>query len=277
MMLRATRPGTLPGLSDVSFGTVKLPPGRLVTPQPAFEAGRFSASERTPALWVTEERVADMRPLWGEVASSFAQHGLWPLVLESLDDEHDDRPWLAGELRPSRSSSPDDHDAGRVLEEQWLRVVPSAKETPAAFERLKPFGRTFPGLSPATVGAGGLAVLAAIAGPRKGRLGLVPVLRPADVPSALGWYGPVNHYEDMGKLSAVLRSWEERFGAYVIGMGFDTLTLAVQRPVKTLDHAVKIAAEHLAMCPDNVYQGAGSIIAYAKTLVDKYTWNFWWD
>ena len=275
MILRASRPGRLPGPSGASLGQATLPQGVLVAPNPDFASKPAS----TPVLWVTEERVPKLGRPWREVASSFEQHGLWPLVLESLNDaNYDGRPWLAGELDTSKSSSPDQHDAARVLEQHWLQVVPVAEEEPAAFEPLKPFGRTFPGLAPAvTKGVRDHSALEAVVAGMKGRLGLVSVVRPADAPAALGWSGPVNHYEDMGKLSAVLRSWEDRFRAYLVGIGFDTLTLAVQRPVRSPDHARAIAAEHFAMCSDNVHQGAGSIERYAKSLVGQRIWRFWWD
>ena len=38
-----------------------------------------------------------------------------------------------------------------------------------------------------------------------------------------------------------------------------------------------IAAEHFAMCSDNVYQGSGTIADYASELVDRHAWGFWWD
>jgi hypothetical protein len=93
----------------------------------------------------------------------------------------------------------------------------------------------------------------------------------------VGWMGPVNMMSDMGPISAVLRSWEERFDAVVVGIGFATLTLHVHRPPTSLHAAERIAAEHLALCPDNIFQGAGSIKAYAQGLVDAERWDFWWD
>jgi hypothetical protein len=110
-----------------------------------------------------------------------------------------------------------------------------------------------------------------------GRVGLVPAVRPADAPATLGWMGPVNHCGDMGLLSAALRSWEDRFGAVLVGLGFDTMTLAVSRPPRDEKSALAIAAEHFAMCPDNVHHGAGSIEAYAADLVAQAAWTFWWD
>jgi len=48
------------------------------------------------------------------------------------------------------------------------------------------------------------------------RIGLVAAERPADVPLVIGWEGPVNWGDFLLPLTAVLRSWEDRFGARVI-------------------------------------------------------------
>ena len=77
------------------------------------------------------------------------------------------------------------------------------------------------------------------------------------------------------------RGWAGRtrtaFDAYLVGLGFDTVTLIVGRPPADLEAANGIAAEHLAFCPDNIFQGVGSIQEYAPMLVDAHRWDFWWD
>jgi Domain of unknown function (DUF4253) len=75
----------------------------------------------------------------------------------------------------------------------------------------------------------------------------------------------------------VLRSWEERFGARVVAVGFDTLDLSVAAPPTTADQALGIAAEHHAFCPDNVWQGSGDFAEYAGCLINADNWSFWWD
>jgi hypothetical protein len=275
MDLRADRPGSLPSTPDAIVGGAKLPRGRLIVPDPSFTSGAATDA----VLWTTEKHVASLAPLWRRIAERFSEHGLWPLGLESLSGA-DDRPWLVGELDPAGSTSPDEYEAASVLEEEWAGGVPVAEEEPEAFEPLAPFGAEFPGLSPASEIAPdwqSLDVLEMAVGGIEGRLGLVAVARPADVPATLGWSGPVNYHSDMGRLSAVLRSSEERFGAFLVGLGFDTMTLAVQGPPRTMEHAVAIAAEHFALCSDNIHQGAGSIEEYASALVDQRVWSFWWD
>ncbi len=141
-----------------------------------------------------------------------------------------------------------------------------------------PFGREFPGLAIVKRAPNDdvvdLVARAVSAEPR--RLGLVRVERPADVVAAVGWEGALN-YTDARSLSTVLRSWEDRFGAVVVGLGFDVMTLAVRRPPATDDEALRVAAELYAFCPDQVQQGTDSIAAYAKLLKDQVRWDFWWD
>lgn len=110
-----------------------------------------------------------------------------------------------------------------------------------------PFGDAFPGLLPRRLVDQAHAVrhAAALAPPWPvGDLVVVPVDRPADIPAAIGWRGMINSRDDVVGLSAVLRSWEERFGALLIGMSLSTLELAVAEPPITVQESLHVAAEH---------------------------------
>ncbi|MCW2892930.1 MAG: hypothetical protein JWO75_2419 [Actinomycetia bacterium] len=78
-------------------------------------------------------------------------------------------------------------------------------------------------------------------------------------------------------LTVVLRSWEERFGATVMHVGFDQLDLLLEGPVRSEQEALAVAAEHFAFCSDNVDQGVVSIREYAEELPGAARWSFWWD
>jgi hypothetical protein len=65
----------------------------------------------------------------------------------------------------------------------------------------------------------------------------------ADAPAAIGWEGPLNRGDSLLPLTAVLRSWEDRFGARIIDVDFDDLRLLVERPPRTLEAAQRVAAE----------------------------------
>ncbi|MFD1531905.1 DUF4253 domain-containing protein [Pseudonocardia aurantiaca] len=111
---------------------------------------------------------------------------------------------------------------------------------------------------------------------------VVPVSRPADIPTALGWMGMINARDDVVELSAVLRSWEERFGALLTGMSSSTVELAVGEPPVTEQECLRVAAEHIAFCRDafETYTGqmyTDSLPEYAARLRGEPRWRFWWD
>jgi hypothetical protein len=107
-------------------------------------------------------------------------------------------------------------------------------------------------------------------------LGLVPAARGADALTLMGWDGPCNHTNHTQEISAVLRSWEDRFGVRVVAVGFATLEVSVAAPPLTLEHACQVAAEHFAFSPDN-WLDFGTLEEYAETIVKADRWSFWWD
>ena len=51
--------------------------------------------------------------------------------------------------------------------------------------------------------------------------GLRKLLLTVHLVSSLGWLGAANYDYDAAEMSAVLRSWEERFGAVPVCLDFD--------------------------------------------------------
>jgi Domain of unknown function (DUF4253) len=147
----------------------------------------------------------------------------------------------------------------------------------------------FPGLAPATGGSlSSAARAAALASIRSARIGLIAARRPADVLATVGWTcfdDPA--YEDGIRnaaatqavwIGAILRSWENRFGARLLAIGPSAeIRLLVQRPPRTLELADKIAAEHSAFCDECAGQGLSTVREIAPALVDAPIWTFWWD
>ena len=60
----------------------------------------------------------------------------------------------------------------------------------------------------------------------------MPAARPADILPCIGWAGACNH-RTASELAVVLRSWEDRFGARLLEVGFDDIRLLVSRPPQT--------------------------------------------
>jgi hypothetical protein len=232
-----------------------LPAGRLVTP---VDGG-------PPRYWLSDGPVS--AAVWASWRDRHPETALWPLLLTGLHGE-DDRPWVVGEVYPDAMSAPDDLDAADVLAGWWAEVVADGPPWPG-------LAATGPAVGPPDHFAARYA--AHLLGDEPAWLGLVACERGADAPAVVGWSGPANHTNDAGAISAVLRSWEDRFGARLIGLGFDTLYVSVAAPPASAAEALAVAAEHLAFCPDNVRQGAGTLAAYAAQIAGLHGWSFWWD
>ncbi|MFJ6479553.1 MULTISPECIES: DUF4253 domain-containing protein [unclassified Streptomyces] len=276
MTTRSTPPTAL--LTDPTGETavLGLPPGSLVTET-------HDGPWREPLLWVADGTAVP--GAWARYRSVRDAVGLQPVLLQ---DEPGSEEWWGGELDPGMMSDPGDHQVEDVLQTLWESAVSETEENEDeedAGETIAPFTGHWPGLAsvggtPVDPEATAGDVADALIGPwlKSPRLALVPVGRPADLPAAIGWSGPVNHVTDVARLCAVLRSWEDRFGARVVALSSARLDLSVAAPPQSLDEALAVAAEHFAFCPDTIWQGYESIRLYAEqALLGNPHWTFWWD
>ncbi|WP_078893183.1 DUF4253 domain-containing protein [Streptomyces sp. NRRL F-2580] len=247
-------------------------------------AGGVLSVRGEPLLWVSDGPVG-VGALAAHRSPALAAAGLQAVLLQGRRGLEEW--WRDRELRPQRMSDPDDHHVEPVLRDFWHGVVPDPEEGEEGDEIIAPFGRDWPGLAEAGPVGGADPEVAAceLADELIGsgslpspRLALVPAARGADVPTAMGWCGPTNHENDTARISAVLRSWEDRFGARVVALGFDELYVSVAAPPPTVARALPVAAEHFAFAPDNIWQGCGTIRAYAgEAVTGSNLWGFWWD
>jgi hypothetical protein len=223
-------------LQNLASCPIPLPPGREVP---------FIDGSRPAMLWCSDEPpTAD---LVQQLRAAHPATGLWPVLLN--DDPL--------ELMPELAGSPDLHDAVLVLAGFWHRYT---RDGPAS--TTSPFGQRWPRIAPVgkpredPLGCADDVTRALLRGGRlvDARLGLVPAGRGADVLANMGWAGPVNYDNDTAKFSAVLRSWEDRFGVRVVAANSNTLIVSVAAPPGDLDAALHLAAEHFAFCPDNLWQ-----------------------
>jgi hypothetical protein len=239
-----------------------------------------------PAFWLSDAPAT--ATLWARLRAEHARSGLWPLLLEGFgnfdaDDDHELAfPW-GGEASADPVRAIDGHDAAGFLAASWAAMAAVNDEMFQEYpEFLLPFGRDWPGLAAPgglTDDPGAVADRCAEQAPDGDlRLGLVAVRRGADALVATGWIGAVNYFDQdrASPLAAVVRSWEDRFGARVVGLGGATALLSVAAPPVTFEHALHIAAEHLLFCADNV-TGVGTLAEYAEQICGETTWSFWWD
>ncbi|MFI6575799.1 DUF4253 domain-containing protein [Nocardiopsis sp. NPDC050513] len=256
------------------------PQASLSVPLPS---GRVHSSYAgDPLLWVSDEPVAV--GLWPRLLAESPRSGWWPLLLDDFD-RHMDRFLEAPTL--TRFTSVTDHDPAELLARWWGTYTGSFDPEPGETgpDVTAPFGTDWPGTVPAAPlpqgAADGTAAECAdllvefVSGQR---LGLVRAPSGARALLACGWSGALNYDNDTAVFAAVVADWERRFGARVLGLGFDTLTLSVAAPPTDLDQALRVAAEHFAFCPDQILQGhAHRLRGYAGHLVDRPVWTFWWD
>jgi hypothetical protein len=158
-------------------------------------------------------------------------------------------------------------DADAELRQRWGGHCPIDDCT-------APFGDWFPGLLARSrvpvdraVAAAGRAMAS-----RSGPVTFVRVTRPADAPAAIGWVGAG---PDPVGVSAVLRSWEERFGALLVEITADELSLGVAVPPSTRHECLALAAEHVALCREIL--AADTLRGYAACLREAREWRLRWD
>ncbi|WP_367321527.1 DUF4253 domain-containing protein [Streptomyces sp. HUAS ZL42] len=260
----ATLPNPLPKLAADPSGRslgLRLPLGRLIDET---DEGPW----HEPLLWYAEQSASAGN--WAALGVPAARAGLLPVLVDVGGSQGGPEDW---ELLPDEVSYPGDHDAEEVLAELWEEYAAEGEEWPG------PAGEPARTADPDACATEVADLLAeGGSGFKEPHLALVPARRSADIPAAIGWTGPLNYENDVARLCAVLRSWEDRFGIRVVGLGFDVLAVSVAAPPTTLADAEAVAAEHFAFCPDNVLQqGPGTLEAYAGRLVGERTWTFWWD
>lgn len=114
-------------------------------------------------------------------------------------------------------------------------------------------------------------------------LGLVAARRAADALPVVGWFA-TDHFDDALPIAAVLRSWEDRFGARLVQVGPRAeVRLLAGRPPRTPEAARAVAAEHWAFSDewlderDGQEIGLTSVAEIAPRVIGRSMWGFWWD
>jgi Domain of unknown function (DUF4253) len=224
--LFAPHPGHVPAEEAPVVAGVQLPEG-LRCPHAA-----------SPAYWRSREPVTDPARFTAPLAAAFADTGLWPVLFEW--ESPPEFNWRGGSV----SSQDLDIDVEEIMRLEWEQT----EWGPLPFSG-------FPGLAPAQqhdpqAPAGSPFAVSGDYIRREPwnapiRLVLVPCCRPADVVAAVGWDFSEMPYPVM---TAILRSWEDRFGAVPITMDLDNIALSVTRPPQTVEQAERLVAEFAAVC-----------------------------
>jgi Domain of unknown function (DUF4253) len=307
--------GYTPGMDadDLPGG---LPPGSLVAPDPR-RSPRWTDGPvcwvsaqplaDAPQQWARLHAIRDRTGLW-PVLLPRLQHAPWacnPGEVDALDAEtillekwrylvrlHQqrvgDRLWMAEGPQGVRIIASTTPPEGFEEVPEGVRVLDCLTTRPEGLERVvfveeraKRFV-TWPGLAaPGAAGRDPDAVAGeVVTSLRLGFtpfLGLVPVARSADIPAVIGWGAEASDLLADEELSAVLRSWEQRFGARVVALT-DAMYVSVAAPPRTHEHAEHLALEHLLLCSDNLWDGADETLAgYVDQILGADLWKFRWD
>ncbi|MFC9942540.1 DUF4253 domain-containing protein [Streptomyces pratensis] len=221
-----------------------------------------------PLLWYADEPAQPGD--WSRLRATGRPLGLLPVLIDRGLRDKGPQDW---ELQPAFTTYPGDHDAEEVLSEAWDAYASDEPDDSAPWPGPAPVPAASTAGTPDELAAEVADMLAGTVRPA-----LVPARRSADIPAAIGWSGPLNHENDVARLCAVLRSWEDRFDIRVVALGFDTLKVSVGRPPTTEAEACALASEHFAFCPDNVDRRPHGLRAYAdEHLLGQEVWTFWWD
>lgn len=288
-----------------------LPPGRFITPDPGFSDGTPATDQ---ALWMTDEPVPDAGELWARLLRGHGDTGLWPLLLVTMRpygaalermkargslgelriEKLARRPWHSGEFEPVPAESVDALDAAEILGRWWREITGEDGGQPHVRPPRLPFER-WPGLAPAGAELSGAADAAAdrfaadlaaapggvevLTGRGSGiHIGLVQA---ADGAAALAACGFMSRRGQTAEDAAVIRSWQDRFGARLCAVGFDCLALSVANPPVSPEQCLRVGAEHLAYeTPEALVDGVDTPLSfedYAARLSRSNTWWFWWD
>ncbi|WP_346341896.1 DUF4253 domain-containing protein [Streptomyces sp. SID2563] len=103
---------------------------------------------------------------------------------------------------------------------------------------------------------------------------LVLARRSSDALASIGWSAEA----PLPLLCALLRSWEDRFGARVVAVSGSELHVSVARPPVEAEHANLLALEHVLSTASNIVDDPPTPFPeYAMDLRGRTSWSFWWD
>lgn len=216
----AARTGLTPRTGRPTLAGVRLPPG---TRRP----------EQVSSCWASDETLADSVALAARLARAFPQTGIWPLLWH-----HPPEPPWAYLDDETNLTAVDAVDVASLLSQGWSRSAPYWPHDDASFDSALP--RLAPPSPLAQASTANPFLRLPDEDPYDAHLMLVPCHRPAD---AIQASGGLMLETPATWITAVLRSWEERFGAVPVAFTHSQVWLVIQNPPRDDEQALLLAAE----------------------------------
>lgn len=76
---------------------------------------------------------------------------------------------------------------------------------------------------------------------------------------------------------AIAKRWYEKYKAYPVCIGCDTIQFIVPEAVNDEEELEKLTIEQYLYCGDIIWQGFQVINALKNSLKNSTVWSFWWD
>jgi hypothetical protein len=205
---------------------------------------------------------------WVRLRAAHAQTGLWPFLvgpdLKEVDRQVISELWY---------DAATEHDPTAVTRGLALDVLAFFAQQTAELEVPDP---ATPTVDPAALAAADREPQFSFTS-RDTVIGLIPARHGWEVPGLLSWQGAVNYDLDGAHHVAVLRHWQERYGAELVTLTRDHIELLVAHPPRDPATMVQVAFEMLGYCPDLDVLGTGMVAVLANEIVPHPRWSFWWD
>lgn len=233
----------------------------------------YQVTEEPSDLVLVDVAGTDTLAAWLRLRDLVPETGRWPVVVGDMEEVNLVFEPLGSDFDPDetirRSQEIDPAAWTREQRESDPDLYAPLREEPALLDRV--FRETAPRQELVLH----LDVQTGEAFERVGIV-LVPTSRSWEAPAWLN-YGGWNECPAPEVHVALLRRWQERYGAEVLSVGAETIELAVARPVTDREEALALADEHFLYCYDIVVQGTETLDHLAAHLLNATVWYFWWD
>lgn len=103
---------------------------------------------------------------------------------------------------------------------------------------------------------------------------------PTDKPYEIMAYIPMggfNECPDNAIHVTIAKYWFDKYGAFPIAIGSDTIQFKVESPVKAEEALNELAMEQYLYCGDIVWQGVETMNNLKSSLSNSNVWYFWWE